>query len=76
MNKEQLIEQCLTENPVMIQTINDVEYTLTEDERIAAANAWADMKIEQAAESENAADKAALLTRLGITADEAKLLLG
>jgi len=51
MNKQDYIDQCLTDNPVMIQIINDIEYTLSEEERIAAATAWAQMKIEQENES-------------------------
>jgi hypothetical protein len=91
MTKEELVTQCLTENPVMIQTINDVERELSEEERITAANAWADMRLAQIAYQEKLAEqtvlaeaeaeakataKAALLTRLGITAEEAQLLLG
>jgi len=76
MNKQKLIEQCLLENPIMVQTINDVEYILSEQERIETATIWADMKIEQAAEADaKAAQRQALLDRLGITQDEANLLL-
>lgn len=49
MTKEELIAQCLADNPVMIQTVNDVERELSEEERIEAANAWADMRLEQIA---------------------------
>jgi hypothetical protein len=44
MTKEELVIQCLTDNPVMIQTVNNVERELSEEERIEAANAWADMQ--------------------------------
>ncbi len=78
--KEELIAQCKAENPVMIQTINDVQRELPENEYNYAAEQWAEaelFRLEQLeifAQAE--ADKAALLARLGITADEAKLLLG
>jgi hypothetical protein len=49
MNKKELVAQCLAENPVMIQTLNDIERELSEQETIEAANAWADMRLEQIA---------------------------
>ena len=77
--KAQLIAQCKAENPTMVQTVNDKEITLTGLEYEAACEAWADMKLAQEAHNtvlSNAANKkAALLERLGITADEATLLL-
>jgi hypothetical protein len=77
MNKQELIEQCLLENPTMVQTINDIEYILSEQERIETATIWADMKIEQATEADaKAAQRQLLLDRLGITQEEAQLLLG
>ena len=60
MTKEELVAQCLTDNPVMIQTLNDVSRELSEEERIEAANNWADMRLEQIAyEAELAAQAAA-----------------
>ena len=47
MIKEELVTQCLADNPVMIQTNNHVERELSEEERIEAANNWADMRLEQ-----------------------------
>ena len=58
MNKEELITQCLADNPVMTQTNNDVERELSEEERIEAANAWADMRLEQIALEEQLAAEA------------------
>ena len=49
MNKEQLVKKCLADHPVMIQTVNEVERELSEEERIEAANSWADMILEQTA---------------------------
>lgn len=77
--KAQLIAQCKTENPTMVQTINDVVVILNDAEYEAACEAWAEMQLEHqkaifAAEAEEIT-KTALLERLGITADEAALLL-
>jgi hypothetical protein len=58
MTKEELIAQCLADNPVMTQTINDVERELSEEERIEAASAWADMRLEQIALEEQLASEA------------------
>ena len=55
MTKEELIAQCLADNPVMIQTINDVTRELSEQERLEAANAWADMRLAQIALEEQLA---------------------
>ena len=77
--KNELIAQFKTENPKVVSIINGEEIELTADEYEANAIAWAEMKFEQnkvLAEAEaKAAQKAALLDRLGITEDEAKLLL-
>jgi hypothetical protein len=60
MTKEELVTQCLTDNPVMTQTNNDVERELSEEERLEAASAWADMRLAQIAhEAELAAQAAA-----------------
>jgi hypothetical protein len=60
MTKEELVTQCLADNPVMIQTLNDVPRELSEEERIETANAWADMRLAQIAhEAELAAQAAA-----------------
>jgi hypothetical protein len=60
MTKEELVAQCLADNPVMTQTNNNIERELSEEERIEAANAWADMRLEQIAhEAELAAQAAA-----------------
>ncbi len=58
MTKEELVTQCLTDNPVMTQTLNDVPRELSEEERIEAANAWADMRLEQIALEEQLAAEA------------------
>jgi len=58
MTKEELVAQCLADNPVMIQTNNHVERELSENERIEAANAWADMRLAQIALEEQLAAEA------------------
>ena len=59
----------LSTNKIVDREMNDAEFAQYEADQAAAA-------AQAAAEAAKAAEKAALLTRLGITADEAKLLLG
>jgi hypothetical protein len=59
----------LSTDEVIDREMNDAEFAQYEADQATVA-------IEVAAEAAKAAEKAALLTRLGITADEAKLLLG
>lgn len=77
--KAELIAQLKAENPTMTATINDEQIELNAEEYEKACNDWADMRLAQleyeAAEAQAATDKVALLAKLGITADEAKLLL-
>ena len=77
--KTDLIAQLKAENPKMIATINDEQIELTTEEYDKAANDWAEMRLMQIADEEATvkaeADKQALLAKLGINADEAKLLL-
>jgi hypothetical protein len=77
--KAELIAQCKAENPKMVSVINDEEIELTGVDYDNACNDWAEMRLAQIelenADTQAAADKAALLAKLGITADEAKLLL-
>jgi hypothetical protein len=58
--------------------VSEIELTAEEvAQRTADAKAYADAKAaEDADKAAKAVDKAALLERLGITADEAALLLG
>jgi hypothetical protein len=56
-------------NEVTDREMNDAEFAQYEADQAAQA-------AQAAAEAAKATEKAALLTRLGITADEAKLLLG
>ena len=56
-------------NEVIDREMNDAEYTAYQAEQAVLAT-------EQAAEAAKAAQKQAVLDRLGITAEEAQLLLG
>jgi hypothetical protein len=58
--------------------VSEIELTAEEvAQRVADAKAYADEKAKEEADAAaKAADKAALLERLGITAEEAALLLG
>ena len=64
----------MTKRPIIViagveREMNDEELAQYEKDQLS----WA---AEKSAQAKAAADKAALLERLGITADEAKLLLG
>jgi hypothetical protein len=78
--KQELMAQLKAENPKMVANINGEDIELTPEEYEKAASDWADMRLVQIAAEQAQlkadADKAALLAKLGITADEAKLLLG
>ena len=80
ITKDDLIKQCKAENPKMVQIVNDEEIELSKEQYDKAANDWAEMRLEQIAneqkEAAKAEGKAVLLAKLGITAEEAALLLG
>jgi hypothetical protein len=59
----------LSTDEVIDREMNDAEFAQHEADQAAQAT-------QAAAEAAKAAEKEALLARLGITADEAKLLLG
>ncbi len=77
--KKDLVAQLKAENPKMVANINGEDIELTPEEYEKAASDWADMRLVQIAAEEARvkadADKEALLAKLGITAEEAKLLL-
>ena len=79
MTKNELIAQCKAENPKMLSTINDEQIELTGADYEAACEAWAEMRLQQLNAQTELADQAiakvALLAKLGISDDEAKLLL-
>jgi hypothetical protein len=80
MNKTQMIKELKIEFPTLTKGVNDEIIELDATEYEATIDAWADArlaKIAKQAEAEAKAEaKAELLERLGITEDEARLLLG
>jgi hypothetical protein len=61
---------------VNVETGEEIDRDANAEELAQIETDKAAQAAQAAAESAKAAEKAALLTRLGITADEAKLLLG
>ena len=80
MTKSQLIAQLKKEYPTLTRQVNDEIFDLTPEEYEETINRWADNRLKAQAEEAEAeakvAAKAELLTKLGISADEASLLLG
>jgi len=78
--KNEMIEIIKAENPTLQIGDDDKGYiTLSAEEYEATISEWADVRLEKEAKAAKlqakAEAKAALLERLGITADEAELLL-
>lgn len=77
MTKAELIEKFRAEYPELFEQVNDEKVALTGNAYEAKLAEWADNVLaNQAEENKKQAEKEALLNRLGITEDEAKLLLG
>lgn len=78
--KADLIAQCKAENSKIIEVVNGVEREITGDEYEQVCANWAEMKLQQIAHEEQKAAqekaKADLLSKLGLTAEEAAVLLG
>jgi hypothetical protein len=77
MTKAQIVAKLKAEYPTLKVGDDERGYTdLSEAEYEATISQWADNELASEAEATaKAADKAALLAKLGITADEAALLL-
>jgi hypothetical protein len=74
--KAQLITQFKADYPTLTEQVNDIVTELNATEYEATLERWADNQLASvAATLKNATDKAALLAKMGLTADEAKLLL-
>ena len=77
--KEEIIEALKKEYPEIRIGGGDLYETLSAEDYEKAISDWADVQIETEAKAAqvkaDAEAKAALLAKLGITADEAKLLL-
>jgi len=78
--KEDIAIELKKENPTIVSNINGEEIELIGDEYEEAIQNAAQMKIEQLLKKEEDKSKeiarTELLSKLGITAEEAKLLLG
>lgn len=79
MTKAQIIAKLKADYPTLTKSFDGVESEMTADEYQAQIETWAEIEIakqaDAAIEAQKAADKQAILDRIGITADEAKLLL-
>ena len=74
--KQELIDSYKSENPILFKGEDDELKQLLPAEYEQELSRWADGVIaEEESLAKKEADKAALLAKLGITADEAKLLL-
>jgi hypothetical protein len=77
--KQEIIAALKTEYPEIRIGGGDLYETLSAEDYEKAISDWADVQLAKEAEAEqvkaDAEAKAALLAKLGITADEAKLLL-
>jgi len=78
--KDEIIQLLKTEYPTLQIGGDEQGYTqLSADDYETTISEWADARLKKEAKATAAlqaqADKAALLAKLGITADEAKLLL-
>lgn len=79
MTKETIINQLKAEFPTLTKSFDGADIELTPEEYEATINQWAEAKLEaakmEAIAAEKAAAKAALLEKLGLTQEEASLLL-
>ena len=79
MTKNELIAKCEKENPKMFQTINDEVFELTGTEYEKACENWAEYQLYvqelEVKAKEIQSKRALILEKLGITAEEAVLLL-
>ena len=77
--KQDIVIELKKQNPTIVSNINDEEIKLIGDEYQEAIDNAAQMKLEQLLKEEEDKSKeiakAALLSKLGITAEEAQLLL-
>ncbi len=80
MTKAEKIAALKAEYPTLTKGVNDEVVTMGAKEYEETIAQWADVELAkeaiEAAEAQKAADREALLAKLGISDDEAKLLLG
>lgn len=79
MTKNEIITQLKKEYPKLTRQVNNDIFDLTAEEYEETINRWAENKLIQIEEDKKSAEaaqaKSDLLTKLGISEDEAKLLL-
>jgi hypothetical protein len=79
MTKNELIAQYKKEFPKLTGQVNNEVFDLSAEEYEETINRWAENRLKQleeiAVENQKVAAKAALLEKLGISSDEAALLL-
>lgn len=76
MTKAELIAQLKADYPTLSYGVNDEVFVMSKDEYEKTITEWAEARIKKEEEKqEQIAKKNALLTKLGITEDEARLLL-
>ncbi len=79
MTKQTIIAEIKAEFPTLTKSFDGADIELSAEEYEETIAAWADAKLAEAqkaaAEAEKAAAKAALLEKLGLTQEEASLLL-
>jgi hypothetical protein len=74
--KLEIIKRLKAENPKIYHNTNDIQTEVVGAEYDALIESWADFKISKNAEDKKRSDaKSTLLQKLGITAEEAQLLL-
>lgn len=74
--KLEIIKRLKAENPKVYHNTNNVQTEITGAEYESLVESWADFEIAKTAEDKKRSDaKSALLQKLGITAEEAVLLL-
>ncbi len=75
--KSEIIKQLKAKNPKVYENINNVQTEIIGDDYDALIASWADFEIAKIAKEKAESEaKQAILDRLGLTADEVKLLLG
>ena len=75
--KLEIIKRLKAENPKVYHNTNNVQTEVVGAEYDALITTWADFEIAKVADKKKTSDaRSALLSKLGITEDEAKLLLG
>lgn len=77
--KQQILADYKLENPILYKGVDNEVFEMTAEEYESACNEYADIQLQILQKEQESLDKAnqkqALLEKLGITEEEAKLLL-